>query len=84
MLVEGHIEIEDPLREGEIQVKVESHLIKEDILIEDLLGRGRYPEGGPPTEMEDSLIVEDPLEMEDPLELLVDKDHWVLKDPLDQ
>ena len=27
-----------PLREGDIQIRVEDHLIKEDILIEDLLG----------------------------------------------
>ena len=38
MLIEDHTEIEDPLREGDIQIKVEGHLIKEDILIEDLLG----------------------------------------------
>ena len=38
MLIEGHIEIKDPLREEDIQIKVEGHLIKEDILIEDLLG----------------------------------------------
>ena len=35
-------------------------------------------------EMEDPLMVEDLLVMEDPLDLLVDKDHQVLKDPLDQ
>ena len=38
ILVEGHIEIKDPLREEDIQIKVEGHLIKEDTLIEDLLG----------------------------------------------
>ena len=38
MLIEGHIGIGDPLREGDIQVKVEGHLIEEDIWIEDLLG----------------------------------------------
>ena len=37
MLVEGHIEIRDPLREGDIQIKVEGHLIQ----------RG-YPDRGPP------------------------------------
>ena len=47
MIVEGHIEIRDPLREGDIQIKVEGHLIKEDILIEDLLGEDI------PIEMED-------------------------------
>ena len=38
----------------------------------------------PLVEMEDPLIVEDLLVMEDPLNLLVDKDHQVPKDPLDQ
>ena len=38
MLVEGLIEIGDPLREGDIQIKVEGHLI-EDTLIENLLGQ---------------------------------------------
>ena len=28
MLIEDHIEIEDPLREGDIQIKVEDHLTK--------------------------------------------------------
>ena len=46
-LLEGHIEIEDYLREGDIQIKVEGHLIKEDTLIEDLLGEDI------PIEMED-------------------------------
>ena len=59
MIIEGHIEIRDPLREGDIQIKVGDLLIKEDTLIEDLLeedipigmedpGRGGYPGGGPP------------------------------------
>ena len=47
MLVEGHIEIGDPLREGDIQIKVEGHMIEEDILREDLLGEDI------PIEMED-------------------------------
>ena len=79
-----------PLREEDIQIKVEGHLIEEDILIEDLLGED-IPiemEDCPKevdTKEEDPLMVEDPLmEMEDPLDLLVDKDHQVLKDPLDQ
>ena len=37
MLIEDHIQIKDPLREGDIQIKVEAHLIKEDTLTEDLL-----------------------------------------------
>ena len=40
MTIEGHIEIGDPLREGNIQIKVEDPLTKEDILIEDLLEEG--------------------------------------------
>ena len=66
ILIEGHIEIKDPLREGDIQIKVEGHLIKEDTLIEDLLGEDI------PIEMEDPQkrripLEEDPLmEMEDP------------------
>ena len=37
MIIEGHIEIGDPLREGDIQTKVEDPLTEEDTLIEDLL-----------------------------------------------
>ena len=37
MIIEGHIEIGDPLREGDIQIKVEDPLTEEDTLIEDLL-----------------------------------------------
>ena len=37
MLVEDHIGIRDPLKEGDILVKVEGHLIKEDTQIEDLV-----------------------------------------------
>ena len=47
ILTEGHIEIRDPLREGDIQIKVGGHLIKEDILVEDRLGEDI------PVEMED-------------------------------
>ena len=94
MLIEGHIRDWDPLREGDIQIKVEGHLIKkEDILVEDLLGEDipiemedpleekDIPGGGPPDGNGGPLMEEDPLmEMEDPLDLLVDKDHQVLKD----
>ena len=46
--------------------------------------RGYLNRNGRPPEEEDTQE-EDPLmEMEDPLDLLVDKDHQVLKDPLDQ
>ena len=73
----GHIEIRDPLKGEDIQVRVEDHLIKEDILIgmEGLLREKDIPE-------EDPLMVEAPLmEMEDPP---VDNDHQALKDPLGQ
>ena len=91
MIIEGHIGIGDPLREGDIQIKVEHPMTGEDTLIEDLL------EEDTPIEIEDPLTEEDTQEddplmemedllmkMEDPLDLLVDKDHQVLKDPLDQ
>ena len=35
MVLEGHIEIRDPLIEGDIQTKVGDSLIKEDSLMED-------------------------------------------------
>ena len=37
MSIEDHIGIRDPLKEEDIQVKVEGHLIKDDIWREDLL-----------------------------------------------
>ena len=43
MSIEDHIRIRDPPKERDIQVKVEGHLIEEDIWIEDLLGGG-YPQ----------------------------------------
>ena len=59
ILIEGHIEMEDPPREGDIQIKVEGHLTGADTLIEDLLGediqiemedpqKRRISRGGPP------------------------------------
>ena len=93
MSVEDHIGIRDPLKEGDIQVKVEGHLIKGVIWIEHLLGEDI------PIEMkglleeedilkEDPLMVEgplmemeDPLMVEDPLDPQVDKDHQAPKDP---
>ena len=59
MLIEDHIGIGDPLKEGDIQVKVEGHLIEEDTQIEDLLGEDI------PIEMEGLPEEEDILE-EDP------------------
>ena len=90
MIIEGHIEIGDPLREGDIPIKVEDPLTEEDTLIEDLLEEDTPIEMEDPLEEEDTqeedplMEIKDPLEMEDPLDLLVDKDHQVLKDPLDQ
>ena len=37
MVLEGHIEIRDPLREGHIQTKVGDPLTEEDTLMEDPL-----------------------------------------------
>ena len=47
MTIEDCIEIGDPLREGDNQIKVEDPLTEENTLIEDLL------EEGTPIEMED-------------------------------
>ena len=87
MLLKDHIGIGDPLREGDIPVKVEGHLIEEDTQIEDFLGEDIPGEMEGLLEEED-ILEEDPLmveaslmEMEDPLDLLVDKDHQVLKEP---
>ena len=96
MIIEGHIEIEDPLREEDIQTKVGDPLTEEDKLIEDLLEKDipiemeepleeeNAQEEDPLMEMENPLMVEDLLVMEDSLHLLVVKDHQALKDPLDQ
>ena len=54
MVIEDHIEIEDPLREADIQIKVEDHLTEDDTLIEDLL------------EEDITIEMEDPLEEEAP------------------
>ena len=77
ILIEDHIEIEGPLREGDIKIKVEDHLTKEDTLIEDLLEKDTPIEmedpltkedtpGGPPDVNGGPLMVEDPMGMEDP------------------
>ena len=86
MSIEDHIGIGDPLKMGDIQVKVEGHLIEEDIQIEDLLEED-IPiemEGLPEEEdilEEDPLIMEGPLmEMEDPLMV---EDPLEMEDPLD-
>ena len=87
----GHIEIKDPLKEGDIKVRMEGHQIEEGTRIEDTLGEGTPIEMGDPLkeevhlmEMENPLMMEDPLKKEDPLDTLVDEDHQALKDPQDQ
>ena len=54
MVLEGCTEIGDPLREGDIQMKVEDPLTEEDTLIED------------PLVMKDPLEEDILIEMEDP------------------
>ena len=89
ILIGDHIGIGDPLKEEDIQVRMESHPIEEDIPIgmEGLLEEEDILEEDPllvedPLMMEDPLMVEGPLmEMEDPLDPPVDKDHQALKDP---
>ena len=96
MVPGGHIEVGDPLMKEDILTKVGDPLTEEDTLIEDLLEEDILIEMGDPLEeedtlvedplmeMEDPLVMEDLLVMEDPLDLLVDKDHWALRDHLDQ
>ena len=92
MVLEGHIEIRDPLIEGDIQTKVGDPLTEEDTLMEDplvmedpleediLIGMGDPLEKD--TLAEDLLMeMVDLLVMEDPL---VDKEHQALKDHLDK
>ena len=96
MVLEGHIEIGDPLMKEDILTKVGDPLTEEDTLIEDPLEEDILIEMGdhmeeedtlvedPLMEMEDPLMMEDLLVIEDPLDLLVDKDHWALRYHLDQ
>ena len=66
MLIEDHIGIRDPLTAGDTQIRVEGHLIKEDIWIESLQGGDILIGMEDPLEKEDTQK-EDPLmEMEDP------------------
>ena len=58
MSIEDHIGIGDPLKEEDTQIKVEGHLIEEDIPIE--------MEGLPE---EKNILEEDPLMVEDPLKM---------------
>ena len=79
IIIGDHIEIEDPLKEGDIKVRMEGHQVEEDTRIEDTIGEGTPIEMGDLLEeevhlmeMENPLMMEGALEMEDPL-----------KDPLD-
>ena len=88
MLVEGHIEIEDPLKEGDIKIKVEGHLIKEDTLVKYLLGEDIPTEMEDPLQEEDTqeedplMEMEDPLMEEDPLIKMEDPWRWRTPGPL--
>ena len=90
MALESHIGIGGPLMKEDILTKVGDPLTEEDTLIEDLLEEDTLIEMGDPLEEEDTaaedplMEMEDPLVMKDPLDLLVDKDHWALRDHLDQ
>ena len=88
IMIGDHIGIKDPLKEGDIKVRMEGHQIEEGTRIEDTLGEGTPIEMGDLLEeevhlmeMENPLMMEDPLEMEDPLDTLVDEEHQTLKDP---
>ena len=69
-----HIEIKDPLKEGDIKVKTEGHQMKEGTRIEDTLEEGTPIKMEGPLEEEVPLMemevyqieVENPLMMEDP------------------
>ena len=85
MVLEGCTEIGHPLREVDIQTKVEDPLIKEDTLIEDPLvmkdplEEDILIEMGDPLEEEDTLVEDSLIEMEDPLmveDLLVMEGPW--------
>ena len=90
MILEGHIEIGDPLIEGNIQMRVGNPLTKEDTLMEDPLDEDILIGKGDPLEEEDTMMddlpmgMENLLVMEDPLDLLVAKNYQALEDNLDQ
>ena len=67
IMIGDHIEIEDPLKEGDIKVRTEGHQIEEGTRIEDTLGEGTPIEMGDPLEEEVYLMeIENPLMMKDP------------------
>ena len=85
MVLEGCTEIGDPLRKGNIQIKVGNPLIKEDTMIEDTLAM-KDPleediliEMEDPLEEEDTLVEDSLIEMENPLMV---EDLLVMEDPL--
>ena len=95
-ILEGHIEIGDPLTGEDILTEVGDPLTEEDTLMEDpLVMEDPLEEDtligiGDPLEEEDTLVedllikMEDLLMMEDLVDLLVDKNHLALRDHLDQ
>ena len=95
-VLENHIQIRDPLTEGDILTEVgdplteEDTLVEDSLMVEDSLEEDILMEIGDPLEEEDTLIenllmeMEDLLREEDPLDLLADKNHLALKDHLDQ
>ena len=84
MILEGHVEIRDPLIEEGIQTKVGDPVTKEETQIEDLLEEDILIGMGDPLEEEDTLVEDLLIEMEGPLDLLVDKEDQAFKDCLDQ
>ena len=50
LMIGDHTEIEDPLKEGDIKVRMEGHQIEEGTRIEDTLGEGTPIEMGDPLE----------------------------------
>ena len=89
IILEGHVEIGDPLIEEDFQIKVEGPLMEENTLIEDLLEEDILIRKGDPwkrripwwrTPDSDG----GPPGDGGPPDLLVDKDHQTLKDHLGQ
>ena len=93
IMIRDHMGIKDPLKEGDIKVRMEGHQIEGDTRIEDTLGEGTpiemgdlLEEEGHLMEMQNPLMMEDPLMMADPLmmeDLLTMKDPLIMEDPLE-
>ena len=67
IMIGDHIEVKDPLKEGDIKVRMEGHQIEEGTRIEDTLEEATPIEMGDPleeevhpVEMENHLMMEDP------------------------